>query len=198
MKILFVTNDLAEGVDEILVRLKSYGEIVGVVKTKDTLLRFPSEDVDLVISDRVNFLFPRSFLEKSKTIINTHPSLLPQHRGSYPIFWTCILRDRAGVSVHIVDEGIDTGPVIYQSGLEYSELETFREVHANARREIIKSLEIVVASISKSIIFEKLPTRIQSLGVAHKKAETLQLLRQLPSGWDTPIVEARRLLKLSF
>jgi methionyl-tRNA formyltransferase len=48
--------------------------------------------------------------------INLHPSLLPKYRGPQPLFWTYYFMDRkAGVTVHFVDEGEDTGAVIRQS-----------------------------------------------------------------------------------
>lgn len=62
-------------------------------------------------------------------IINFHPSILPSHRGLMAI-------DRAikensfllGNTAHFVDEGIDTGPVIMQSLLHWSEYKTYDDV----------------------------------------------------------------------
>jgi methionyl-tRNA formyltransferase len=45
--------------------------------------------------------------------VNVHPSLLPRHRGSDPVYWTYAGNDlEAGVTIHWVDEGVDTGNVI--------------------------------------------------------------------------------------
>lgn len=47
--------------------------------------------------------------------LNVHPSLLPAHRGPAPLFWT--LRDgdpTAGVTIHRMDSGFDTGEIIAQ------------------------------------------------------------------------------------
>lgn len=47
--------------------------------------------------------------------VNLHPSLLPKHRGSDPVFWTFAENDvETGVTLHWVDEGVDTGNVIAQ------------------------------------------------------------------------------------
>ncbi len=62
-------------------------------------------------------------------IINIHPSLLPAFKGLHAI-------DKAleegsfllGNSAHIIDEGIDTGPVIMQSLLHSSEYQTYDDV----------------------------------------------------------------------
>jgi len=46
-------------------------------------------------------------------IVNLHPSLLPRHRGASPIPATILAGDReTGVSTIVMDEGVDTGPVI--------------------------------------------------------------------------------------
>jgi methionyl-tRNA formyltransferase len=45
--------------------------------------------------------------------LNVHPSLLPAHRGPDPLFW--IFRDgdeTGGVTVHLMDAGFDTGPIV--------------------------------------------------------------------------------------
>lgn len=194
MKILFVTNPYAEGVKEIISELRNYGEIVGIVNEKKTLERYQNLDIDLVISDRVDFIFPKSFLSGPKICINTHPSLLPENRGSYPIFWSCILGGEAGISIHIIDEGIDTGPIVYQSKLNYHESETFREVHLRSRVCIFEGLKTVVDKLSKSLFFENLIEQNSGGGKANKKADTLALIDKLPLGWDTTINVARELL----
>lgn len=47
--------------------------------------------------------------------LNVHPSLLPALRGPEPEFWAIRLGLReTGVTVHLMDEGLDTGPVLLQ------------------------------------------------------------------------------------
>ncbi len=50
--------------------------------------------------------------------VNVHPSLLPAYRGPSPLFWT--FRDgvrETGVTVHRMDAGMDTGPILAQAPL---------------------------------------------------------------------------------
>lgn len=45
--------------------------------------------------------------------IGVHPSLLPRHRGADPVFWALRAGDPVtGASVHVLDDGYDTGPVL--------------------------------------------------------------------------------------
>jgi methionyl-tRNA formyltransferase len=47
--------------------------------------------------------------------LNVHPSLLPALRGPEPEFWALRLGLReTGVTVHLMDEGLDTGPILAQ------------------------------------------------------------------------------------
>jgi len=47
--------------------------------------------------------------------VNFHASLLPDYRGKHPIFWALRNGERwVGLSVHVMDRGIDTGDLIYQ------------------------------------------------------------------------------------
>lgn len=62
--------------------------------------------------------------------LNVHPSLLPAHRGPVPLFWAFRQGlQQTGVTIHLMDEGMDTGDILAQSvieipdGISYAELE---------------------------------------------------------------------------
>ena len=63
--------------------------------------------------------------------LNLHPSLLPRHRGPSPVA-TAILEgdDTTGVSLMLLDEGMDTGPVIAIADLPLTGSETTGELTA--------------------------------------------------------------------
>ena len=51
-------------------------------------------------------------------ILNIHPSLLPIGRGPEPVFWTLRrVEPVTGVTVHQMDAGFDTGPILLQESL---------------------------------------------------------------------------------
>ena len=50
--------------------------------------------------------------------VGVHPSLLPRHRGGWPLFWTYFHDDRdCGVTVHWLDAGPDTGDIVFQEAI---------------------------------------------------------------------------------
>jgi methionyl-tRNA formyltransferase len=67
------------------------------------------------------WLLPRAWVELApRGALNIHPSLLPAYRGPDPIFWQ--LREgetRTGVTVHRVDQGVDTGPIVAQADVSF-------------------------------------------------------------------------------
>jgi methionyl-tRNA formyltransferase len=60
-----------------------------------------------VLSDDFIGLFPQG-------CINLHPALLPHNRGCFPNVWSIVTKTPAGVTLHYIDRGIDTGDVIAQ------------------------------------------------------------------------------------
>jgi formyl transferase-like protein len=48
--------------------------------------------------------------------LNAHTSLLPDYRGAHPEFWQVLdsAYDKTGISLHFVDDGLDTGDVVYR------------------------------------------------------------------------------------
>jgi methionyl-tRNA formyltransferase len=64
-------------------------------------------------------------------IVNLHPSLLPRHRGASPIPATILAGDReTGVSTIVMDQGVDTGPIIAVQHLRTRPAVTAAELEA--------------------------------------------------------------------
>jgi methionyl-tRNA formyltransferase len=66
---------------------------------------------------------PREALETPPLgILNVHPSLLPAGRGPEPVFWTLRRGEQmTGVTVHRMDAGFDTGPIVAQAEMPVPE-----------------------------------------------------------------------------
>ena len=52
--------------------------------------------------------------------LNTHPSLLPYCRGKHPNFWAIVNSEPFGVTFHLIDTEIDTGPILFQEQIHYT------------------------------------------------------------------------------
>jgi len=75
-----------------------------------------SHQADLIVLAGYMQLLSPSFVERFRNrVINIHPALLPSFPGLDAIGQALEARvDKTGVTVHFVDEGVDTGPVIAQ------------------------------------------------------------------------------------
>lgn len=75
-------------------------------------------------------IFPKALLDiPERGCINVHASLLPRFRGAAPIQAAIIAGDQVtGVSTMLMDEGLDTGPILLQEELEIGSEETAGEL----------------------------------------------------------------------
>jgi phosphoribosylglycinamide formyltransferase 1 len=102
--------------------------------------------VDLVVLAGYMHLLTPAFLDRfPDRIVNVHPSLLPQFPGARAIDDALAAGvDTTGVTVHYVDEGLDTGSVIRQEPVAVEPRETLVErIHAVEHRllpEVVREL----------------------------------------------------------
>ncbi len=77
-------------------------------------------EVDLIVLAGFMRILSNSFIEKfNKKIINIHPSLLPKYPGLKTHEKVINNKDKYhGVTIHLVDEGLDSGPIIAQARFE--------------------------------------------------------------------------------
>ena len=93
--------------------------------------------VRLVVCAGYMHLLTTPFLERFRErIVNVHPSLLPQFPGARAIDEALAAGvETTGVTVHLVDEGLDTGPVVRQEPVPVEPRETLVErIHAVEHR----------------------------------------------------------------
>jgi phosphoribosylglycinamide formyltransferase-1 len=109
---------------------------------------------DLVVLAGFMKLLPPAFVAAlSPNLINTHPSLLPKYPGAHAV--RDALADGAkvtGVTIHVVDEGVDTGPHIAQAEVAVLPDETEFELHERIKVVERELLVKTVADIAKQRI----------------------------------------------
>ena len=66
--------------------------------------------------------------------VNVHPALLPYNRGAYPNVWSIVDGSPAGVTIHFVDEGIDTGDIIAQAQVVIEPVDTGESLYRKLER----------------------------------------------------------------
>lgn len=68
----------------------------------------------LALSLGAPWIFTRGFIDRFRgRLLNVHGAPLPEHRGAGGYTWRILMDDRRGASlIHVVDEGLDTGPIV--------------------------------------------------------------------------------------
>jgi methionyl-tRNA formyltransferase len=98
----------------------------------ETLNVFAGYQPDMICVACFTKRIPRAVLDIPHFgCLNVHPSLLPANRGPEPLFWTFREGNQhTGVTVHLIDEGMDTGAIVAQEvvevpdGMSYAQLES--------------------------------------------------------------------------
>jgi phosphoribosylglycinamide formyltransferase 1 len=88
--------------------------------------------VDLVVLAGFMRILGRPVLEAfPQRIVNTHPALLPAFPGAHAVREALAYGVKVtGVTVHLVDEGVDTGPVVAQAAVPVEPDDTEESLHA--------------------------------------------------------------------
>jgi methionyl-tRNA formyltransferase len=93
---------------------------IKVKNINDHLTLRDAEEADIVISFGYQKLIKKEVLKKLKRpAINLHMSFLPYNRGSYPNYWSFIEETPKGITIHEIDEGADTGDIIFQKSFAF-------------------------------------------------------------------------------
>lgn len=88
-------------------------------------------EIDLVVLAGYLVILPENFVKAYESrIINIHPSLIPSHCGAgyygLKVHESVLARGNkvTGATVHFVDEGTDSGPIILQKAVEVKQDDT--------------------------------------------------------------------------
>jgi phosphoribosylglycinamide formyltransferase-1 len=109
---------------------------------------------DLTVLAGFMRVLPANFVSAlSPKLINTHPSLLPLFPGAHGVRDALAAGStETGVTIHIVDEGVDTGPQLAQERLAVLPDETEHELHERIKVIERKLLVSVVKDIAENRI----------------------------------------------
>jgi len=141
-------------------------------------------DYDLIISFGYLHILKVDFLNSVLCpVINLHISYLPYNKGAHPNFWSFYDNTPSGVTIHLIDEGIDTGAIIYQKYVNFDNGErTFSQTY----KRLINEIERLFLDNLGNIIRNNWVARPQ------RGEGALHFVNDLPnefSGWDSVIEE---------
>jgi methionyl-tRNA formyltransferase len=142
------------------------------INSKRSLAIIKSYNPDLLISIAGNQIFKQPLIDlASKGCINLHTALLPKYRGLMPSFWVLKNNEKeTGVSVFLVDKGIDSGPILVQKRIPLTEgmiqsqlIKTSKKIGMDAIIEAIELIKrgdyILISNPDNEKTYYSFPTR---------------------------------------
>lgn len=139
---------------------------------------------DLCLSFGYRSSIPKETLRTARRPpLNLHMGYLPYNRGSHPHFWSIYEGTPSGVTIHEIDEGTETGPIVFQKEVKFlPEEDTLSATYSRLFHEIEGLFEAHIDALLDGT-YQAKPQR--GRGSVHT-------VRDLPTtgiDWDIPIVE---------
>jgi methionyl-tRNA formyltransferase len=127
------------------------------------------------------FILPKNIIElPEKGFINFHYGLLPQCRGPQPILWHILNNNpEGGITLHSLDDGIDTGPIVLQEKLPIGPTDTYGIIQSKLAHLGAKSAATLLKILSFGSIIPSTPQ--DETKAAYYKNPTAQ---QLTINWQ--------------
>lgn len=117
------------------------------INSRDTIEILRKIRPNVLISLASPQIFKKEVIYSADHTINIHAALLPHNKGMMPSFWTLAKGEkRTGITVHYVDECIDSGDILFQRPFDISPNET------------LHSLQIKVAERGSDALVEVINT----------------------------------------
>ncbi len=185
MRVLFLTNNYISL--DLYHWLKQQEKEVVLYDKKLTPDFVKSLKPDFLISYNYRYIIKKEVLDffNDNNAINLHISYLPWNRGAHPNIWSFIENTPKGVSIHLIDEGIDTGDILVQ-----------KEVFIDEERHTLKSSYLLLNQEIQSLFKENwerikngqiIPKPQKGKGSIHYKKDLEQFQEILKDNFDIPI-----------
>lgn len=153
-----------------------------VIQTIEPITDEILNGVDFIVSYGYRHKIGKEVLEQVHgNAVNLHISYLPYNRGADPNLWSFLEDTPKGVTIHYIDEGIDTGDIIGQLRIEYTDDDTLETTYERLKNTIERLFKATWYDIREGKA-ERLP---QLTYHRAKDKERYQYL--LLQGWKTPI-----------
>lgn len=94
-----------------------------------------SLNLDYIIGVHFPYIVPAGVLSiPSRGVLNLHPAFLPFNRGWHTPSWAILEDTPIGATLHFMDEGVDTGDIVYQQQLQISPGDTADSLYRRLKK----------------------------------------------------------------
>ncbi len=129
-KIEFVITKKKSFIDKYVDKRKYKIFYVDKKNLSNSLNLIKNSNARLIFSSGFPYLIPKIYLIKKKLFINSHPSLLPKYKGYRPVVEALKKKEKIlGVSVHFINDNLDSGKIIYKKKLVLNKLTKINNIY---------------------------------------------------------------------
>ncbi len=165
MNILFLTNNIIT--QPLFKFLQNQSNIkVFLFSDKLNVEIIEQQKTDMIVSYNYKYIIYKPVLDSvNRKAINLHISYLPWNRGAQPNFWSFFRNTPKGVTIHLIDEGLDTGDILLQKRLYFDEnVETLSSTYEDLHYEIQK---LFIENWDQLKHFEIIPKKQTNITTIH-------------------------------
>lgn len=161
------------------------------LKSDTEQTKFSSNKFDVAIVVAYGLILPKPILESPRLgCINVHASILPRWRGAAPIQRAIMDGDQeTGISFMLMDEGVDTGPILSTEKIDISSDETAGSLHDKLADLSANSICDLIQKLSDGEL-TPIPQQSDNSSYADKISSTD---RQID--WNKPAIEIDRQIR---
>lgn len=147
---------------------------------------------DLIISYGYRHIIQSNIVEYfDGKLLNLHISMLPWNRGCHPNLWSIIDNTPKGVSIHLIDVGLDTGDILYQQEIDINNQETLASIYQKLQNTI-QQLFISHWSEIASLKFQRFAQKVGGSYNSCKSSE--DIINKLNITWDITVENLQKRL----
>lgn len=122
------------------------------------------ENPDIIIVIGTRIISKKTLSSVDATFINIHGGITPKYRGILGGYWALASRDKEnfGVTIHIVDSGIDTGMVLFQKNIDTTRKDNVITYQYLIVSEGVRLVELAISNFIKGTLEENKPQITES------------------------------------
>lgn len=191
--VMGLRQDGTEGSDwnpSVLAQARRFGfEVLDVpsLKAPEIVALFQERQIDTILNVFCDRIIPKALVDlPGVEIINFHYGHLPQYQGRFVVTHIILNEEvKTCVTTHYIDEGVDTGDIIFEDWLPVLPTDTARSLYVRCVDMGVQSFERTLEYFVRN---EKLPRRPQVGSGAYYKFEEPNGL-QVELDWDQKKIE---------
>jgi methionyl-tRNA formyltransferase len=127
-----------------------------LLRQAETISTIKALKPDIGLSVFFGYILRRDLLDVfPQGCLNVHPAFLPFNRGAHPNVWSIIEGTPAGVTLHYIDQGVDTGDIITQKKVAIEPIDTGATLYVKLEEESMRLLSEVWPELARGNVTKR-------------------------------------------